>query len=96
MGSPDFEVRRDGDRVSVIGELDLATAPELGAVLDTLDGDAPVIVDLSGTTFIDSQGLATLTAAKQRIGNRLRVTNVGEGIRRVFEITKLDEVLLED
>ena len=71
-------------------------SPELRAVLDDLDGDSPVIVDLSGTTFVDSQGLATLTAAKQRLGERLLVTNAGPAIRRVFEITKLDEVLLDD
>jgi anti-anti-sigma factor len=95
MGSS-FEAYRDGDTIVVIGELDLATAPELAALLESRNGAGQVTVDLSATSFVDSQGLATLTAAKQRLQDRLRIVNAREGVRRVFEITKLDEILLDD
>lgn len=91
-----FEARRTGDSIVVSGELDLATAPELRALLDAVDGAGTVTVDLDTTTFVDSQGLATLTAAKQRLEGRLRIVNARDNVRRVFEITSLDSVLLDD
>jgi anti-sigma B factor antagonist len=91
-----FEVRQRGDTITVTGELDLATAPELQALLDGIEGPDTVTVDLGATTFVDSQGLATLTAAKQRLDGRLRIIGAQDNVRRVFEITKLDSVLLDD
>ncbi len=91
-----FEARRDGDTITVSGELDLATAPELRALLDVIQGADTVTVDLDATTFVDSQGLATLTAAKQRLDGGLRIINAHGNVRRVFEITNLDTLLLED
>ena len=92
----EFAVHRDGDTITVAGELDLATAPELRAVLDGVNGTDTVTVDLDTTTFVDSQGLATLTAAKQHLEGRLRIVNARDNVRRVFEITNLDTVLLDD
>lgn len=91
-----FEARRDGDTILVSGELDLATAPDLRALLDAIDEASTVTVDLGATTFVDSQGLATLTAAKQRLEDRLRIVNAHDNVRRVFEITNLEDVLLDD
>lgn len=91
-----FEARRDGDTITVSGELDLATAPELRALLDAIQGSDTVTVDLDATTFVDSQGLATLTAAKQRLDEGLRIINARNNVRRVFEITNLDTMLLDD
>src|SRR5262245_6694994 len=60
--------------VSVTGELDQGTAPELrGALADALgDGAAPVLVDLSDCDFIDSTGLSLLVEAKRRLGDERR------------------------
>jgi anti-sigma B factor antagonist len=91
-----FEARRDGDIITVSGELDLATAPKLRALLDAIQGAGTVTVDLDATTFVDSQGLATLTAAKQRLNSGLRIVNPRDNVRRVLEITNLDSILLDD
>jgi anti-anti-sigma factor len=91
-----FAVHRKGDTIRVSGELDLATAPELRTVLDGIEGPEVITVDLEATTFVDSQGLATLTAAKQRLDGTLRIINARDNVRRVFEITNLDSVLLDD
>jgi anti-anti-sigma factor len=58
--------------VQVGGEVDIATAPLLRAVLDTVVGRRPtrVEVDLSGATFMDAHALATLTAARRRLAAR--------------------------
>jgi anti-anti-sigma factor len=63
---------RDG-RVVVLprGELDLATAPDLDALLsERLDAGQEVIVDLRELGFMDSTGLRTLIAAHTRAGER--------------------------
>jgi anti-sigma B factor antagonist len=92
-----FSMQTEPGRVAVTGELDLAAAPRLADALASLDeGSGAVTVDLAETTFVDSRGLATLVAAHHRLGGHLRVVNVRPEVRRVFEITKLDDVLLRD
>ncbi|HEX6756517.1 MAG TPA: STAS domain-containing protein [Mycobacteriales bacterium] len=65
------ETHREGTTllVSVVGEVDVATAPLLRAVLDGLRTARPrrVEVDLSGVAFLDSQGLTVLVAARRRL-----------------------------
>ena len=53
--------------VSLRGELDLATAPDLRKVLeDELAGLEPVLIDLSDCEFIDSTGIAVIVRAWQQ------------------------------
>ena len=56
--------------LSVRGELDLNTAPELERPLeDALEGgDTSILIDLSGCDFIDSTGIAVIVRAWQRVG----------------------------
>ena len=58
--------------VQVSGKVDVATAPLLRAVLDTVVGRRParVEVDLSGATFMDAHALATLTQIRRRLASR--------------------------
>ena len=64
------ETSRDGTTlvVSVRGEVDIATAPLLRAVLEGLPQSRPrrVEVDLSEVTFLDSQGITCLVAGRRR------------------------------
>ena len=67
-----IEDRRIGDDthvVAVTGEIDLFTAPEfkqrMSQPID--DGVGRLIVDLSGTTFIDSSSLGVLIGAHRRL-----------------------------
>ncbi len=84
--------------VSVVGELDVATAPGLRSCLETTIGQhapAPVIVDLLGVTFIDSTALGVLIASlkqSQATGGELRLVIAEPRIRKVFEITGLTEL----
>src|SRR5918911_1622218 len=89
----------DGDRhiVAVTGEIDLFTAPEfkqrVSAPIDA--GRANVIVDLTGTTFIDSSSLGVLIGAHRRLklrGGTLTVVCDNEAIVKTFRITGLDGV----
>lgn len=50
--------------VTVSGEIDLATAPQLSAALaDRDDGETGLVLDLRPTTFLDSSGIRVLVEA---------------------------------
>jgi anti-sigma B factor antagonist len=83
--------------VSVRGEADLHSAPELRDALATLieDGSDELVLDLSETTFVDSMTLGVLLGAMKRVrsrGGHLRLVVAGADVRRIFEITLLDRV----
>jgi anti-sigma B factor antagonist len=83
--------------VSVRGELDLFTAPDLKQRLASAieNGARQVIVDLEGATSIDSTTLGVLIAAVKRLRESegdLRVVCSDPRIARTFEITGLTGV----
>jgi anti-sigma B factor antagonist len=83
--------------VTVSGEVDLATAPELrAAAMDAATGGArELIVDLRPVEFIDSSGLHVLVEIHREMVNRGGACTIVRGssaIHRTFEIAGLDEV----
>ena len=71
--------------VTVSGELDTTTAPELTAHLDQMTGDSgPVILDMTDVAFCDSSGLNALLGAVTR-GVDVRIV----GSRRVLKVLDL-------
>jgi anti-sigma B factor antagonist len=84
--------------VSVMGELDQGTAPELRGVLAEAVGEAPasVLVDLSDCNFIDSTGLSLLVEAKRRLTDedrRFGVCCPDADVRRLLELTGIDRAV---
>jgi anti-sigma B factor antagonist len=82
--------------VSVMGEVDVATAPALEQALhESVDeGSDEVIVDLTGCTFLDSAGLRALLAARGRLEHsdqRLPLVMSSPSVMRIFQITHFDE-----
>ena len=83
--------------VSVVGELDVATAPDLRARLDSaIDrGPAVVVADLLGVTFLDSTALGALIGVLKRCqaaGGELRIVAAEPRILKIFEITGLTDL----
>ena len=83
--------------VTVTGEHDLSTAPELQRRLDAaLDSGAAVAVDLLQTTFIDSTVLRVLICARERASERgigfsvALGESTGHGVRRLLELTGME------
>jgi anti-sigma B factor antagonist len=84
--------------VSVWGEVDLSTAPQLERVLDdaTHAGNEDVLVEFSQDSFIDSTGLNVLIRAAKRLAaasRSLRVTTENAHMRGVIETMGLGERL---
>jgi anti-anti-sigma factor len=86
--------------ISVRGELDLSTAPELERPLEDAvsAGDASVLIDLSECEFIDSTGIALIVRAWQRLdaaadgegSGRVVICSYNDQVRRILEITGLE------
>jgi anti-sigma B factor antagonist len=98
----DFRVDVDLDAnvhvVTVGGDVDLHSAPVLRARLAELvdAGAAEIVLDLSEATFLDSMALGVILSAKRRVaavGGRLELVVSTPEVRRIFEITMLDQVL---
>ena len=84
--------------VTLVGDIDIATAPQFLAFMDVAVGANPqrVIVDMTGVIFLGASGLTVLlvTAARLRItGANLAVRGVSPWIFVLFEITGLTESL---
>jgi anti-anti-sigma factor len=84
--------------LTVQGEVDLATAPELQAALESAlpPERARVVIDLRGVTFLDSTGLALLLRYDRKAalaGRRVVVVKGPPQVQRAFELTGLSQRL---
>jgi anti-sigma B factor antagonist len=81
--------------LTITGEHDLSTAPELRRRLEEVLGEGTgVVVDLSRATFIDSSILGVILDAKRRaaeakVGYAVLHTNGADPVDRVLEVTGL-------
>ncbi len=81
-----------GHRLSVSGELDLATTPQLEQQASTLlaDGARSIVIDLANLDFIDSTGLRLLLLLSQQAaddGWRMLITRPSEQVQTILTIT---------
>ena len=90
----------DGVRLlEVFGELDLATAPKLCALLDEarIQRVRRLVVDLTGVDFCDSTGLRALMGASTELrvgGGRLAIAVLPDStVARLFDMTGIREAL---
>jgi anti-sigma B factor antagonist len=88
---------RDGRaHLTLRGELDLATAPELEQLVnERIDGSQEVVIDLRGLDFMDSSGIRVLVAAHARAGRagaRLFIVRPepGSAVAKILEVAGLD------
>jgi anti-sigma B factor antagonist len=77
--------------LTVSGELDLATAPELARAVTAAHSIRDTVrVDLAGVEFIDTAGihvLAELTHGARRAGKLLHLHRPSSQVRRLAELT---------
>jgi anti-sigma B factor antagonist len=92
-----FTLERTGEVlvVAVEGQLVVGNRHEFKqAVLDAVEqGARQVVVDFTGTAYIDSSGLGVLVSLGKRLrdlGGDLRLAGLNEDLRSLFELTRLD------
>ena len=82
---------REGDDGAIIlaGEIDIATAPVLESMLNSM-ADGNVVLDLRNVGFADSTGLRYLLDAARRTqaeGHEFMLRSVGSQMSRLLRIT---------
>ncbi len=83
--------------VGVNGEVDLATAADLGAALTAaLERGSPAVVDLTATRFMGVAGLRVLEIGAEQLaarGRRLTIRSPSVLVSRMLDITGLVDIL---
>ena len=83
-------------KIALEGRLDTMTAPELEAELNkSMAGAESLTLDFSKLDYISSAGLRVLLSAHKAMSAKggLKVTNVNEIVREVFEVTGFADIL---
>ena len=98
----EFQVEEDHPRAGTVvlavrGEADLHVTPELRDHISTAisNGAEELLLDLTDTTFVDSMTLGVLLGSMKTMrerGGRMGLVIDRPDIRRVFEITLLDDL----
>ena len=94
-----FRVMRSTDtaRLRLTGRFDAAAVAALEALIGVLR-HRDVTMDLKGITFMDSAGWLGMLAYERRVhdwGKEVRLENVPEHVRRIFELTATERLLAE-
>jgi anti-sigma B factor antagonist len=96
--SIDVQMKDEKHYITLAGEIDAYTAPELkNKFMELAQLSEPyIVVDLTNVSYMDSTGLgvfiALLKAIKSSEG-KLKFVGVSERIKRLFDITGLTEIL---
>src|SRR5215207_8335077 len=92
-----FSIKKQGEIVvvDVEGQLIVGNRQELKQkVLDELErGEKKFLIDFAQTGYIDSSGLGVLVSLSKKIreqGGELRLANLNDDLKTLFELTKLD------
>jgi anti-sigma B factor antagonist len=91
-------VRETTGLVELLGEVDLYSTPQAKqAMQEVLEGGVThLLIDLSGTEYLDSTAMGALVGVMKRVseaGGWIRLIAPKPRIRRLFEITRLDQIL---
>jgi anti-sigma B factor antagonist len=93
----DVEERSEGHVLSVSGDVDVSTAPQIRSEIVRLhsQGVSNMAIDLSRVPFVDSFGLGVLVGALKRMrssGGNLTLVVTEPRVLKLFEVTGLDAV----
>jgi anti-sigma B factor antagonist len=82
--------------ISVQGDLDLSSAPQLKFMLSDAieEGHSHLVVDLSETTFMDSTALGVLVGTNRTLGasGRIAIVCTRSNVIKIFEFSGMDGV----
>ena len=92
-----IDKKLDGDTLvlTLDGRLDTLTAPDLEAEIGDLSGVAELIIDMKNLEYISSAGLRVILKSQKIMNEKgsMKLTNVGENVMEVFEITGFSDFL---
>ena len=82
--------------IALEGRLDTMTSPDLEAELkEAMDGAESLTIDFGKLDYISSAGLRVLLSAHKAMSAKggLKIINVNEVVREVFDVTGFSDIL---
>lgn len=84
--------------IRAFGEIDLATVPELRAVVNEITARSPrvLVFDFSHVGYMDSSGLGILVSARRRLGvysGEVVVVSSSSSVLKALNLSGLDRIL---
>ena len=79
------------------GDIDINSSPDIRKTFAELTASyqKKIVINLAEVSYIDSSGLATLVEMLKKIksyGGKLRLSNLADKVKGLFEITKLEKI----
>jgi anti-anti-sigma factor len=72
-------------QLTLIGELDVATATELQSVLETLTPEGDLVLDLADLEFLDACGLRVIARSARRMTGKVLLRSPSGIVRRLLD-----------
>jgi anti-sigma B factor antagonist len=93
-----IEIKRNAEEtiIELEGRLDTTTAPALDKTISNdIEDTKKLILDFKKLEYISSAGLRVLLGAQKKMlqSGAMKVTNVGETVMEVFEMTGFADIL---
>ncbi len=80
--------------VSLEGRLDTTTSPMLESELNSsCEGITELILDFAALEYISSAGLRVILSAHKMTKGMLKIINVNDSVREIFDITGFSDIL---
>ena len=92
------DLTNDWVSLAVEGEVDLATVEQLQAAIDDVfdDGSKSLVIDLTGSSFMDSTGLKALVMAHRRFegaGRSFAIAVDGGPVSRLIDLSGVNTTI---
>lgn len=90
-----FAVSVEGSIISMSGDLDAHTAPQLDAAVDSLmsSGDGDIVLEMESVGFVDSSGLRSMIRARNDGGDdrQVIIRSPSAATLRLLEVTGMTD-----
>ena len=79
--------------IALEGRLDTTTAPEFDSFVKGLEDVSALNINCKKLVYLSSAGLRVLLVAHKKMNGRMKLTNVGELVMEVLELTGFADIL---
>ena len=79
--------------IALEGRLDTTTAPEFDSFVKGLEDVSALNINCKKLVYLSSAGLRVLLVAHKKMNGKMKLTNVGELVMEVLELTGFADIL---
>ena len=78
--------------IKIIGRLDTSNSTQFDEEVKKLKEDDKLILDFSELEYLSSVGLRILLSLKKKLKDNIKIINVNEFVREVFDMTGFSDI----